>query len=112
MAGAVRDLERRVYGTAGTSPDAVITFRDAQERAARLDTIEEARDAMSRAIRSKDNGLGQAILGRALEQGWRSVIDAYSQDNPQIAEAINDLATLTRFQRDDTQRLRASMIYL
>lgn len=112
VAAAVQALQRRVYGTVGTSPDAVIMFRDAQERAGRLEGIDEAQEAMQRAIQSKDAGLGQAILGRALEQGWRSVIELYTSENAAVAEAVNDLATLTRFQTDSTQRLRASMHYM
>lgn len=95
-----RFLQRQIYGTAGTSPDAVISFRDAQERADRIDDPRDALTAMNRALLNQDAGMAQALLGRAIDQGWSDVSSAYAAENPARASYVADLQGLTNFQNN------------
>lgn len=111
VADEILALERRVYGTVGSSPDAVISFRDAQERAERIESPMDGLRAMQRALTSRDEGLAQAILGRALETGWREVVDEYAANNPGVAKAVSDLAALRGRQTDIRDVIMQSMAY-
>lgn len=111
VADEILSLERRVYGTVGSSPEAVISFRDAQERAERIDTPSDGLRAMQRSLTSNDAGLAQAILGRALELGWREVVDEYAASNPGVASAVSELATLRTQQNDIRGVIMQAMHY-
>lgn len=110
VASGIQDLQRMVFGTAGTSPDAVISFRDAQERAARLDGT-EAQDAMRRALLGQDDGLAQAILRRAIEEGWRNVVAMYIEEKPTSEPYIKDLTKLLGFKNNATQQFGSTLQY-
>jgi hypothetical protein len=96
----VRYLQRQVYGTAGTSPEAVIMFRDAQERADKIEDQRPAMNAMQRALLNKDDGMAQALLGRAFDQGWGDVINAYATENPALRTYLTDLNDLLAFKNN------------
>lgn len=100
VADHTRFLQRQIYGTAGTTPDAVITFRDAQERADRIKEPRDALTAMQRALLNQDAGMAQALLGRAIDQGWSDVTSAYAAENPARASYVADLQGLTNFKNN------------
>lgn len=111
VADGIRDLQRRVYGTAGTTPDAVISFRDAQERADRLTKEDEALPIMSRALINRDTGMADALLARAFDKNWTNVIQAYSAEYPLRARDVSDLNQLTVFQSSLQAQMDAALIY-
>jgi hypothetical protein len=92
-----QSLEKSLFGlTSVTSsdPGQIIAYRDAQDRAARLTQADEASQVFAAAIRSDDNTLAAAILGRALESGWDSIIAEYIKQNPSAKEQLDDLAKI------------------
>lgn len=95
-----RFLQRQIYGTAGSSPEAVISFRDAQERADRIEEPRPALISMQRALLNKDDGMAQALLGRAFDQGWGDVINAYATENPALRTYLTDLNDLLAFKNN------------
>ncbi|MEV7768315.1 hypothetical protein [Microbacterium sp. NPDC086615] len=107
----VRFLQRQIYGTAGTSPEAVITFRDAQERADKIEEQRPALTAMQRALVNKDDGMARALLGRAFDQGWAEVVAAYSAENPALETYITDLRDLLNFKNNLGAQLTGSWNY-
>ena len=94
-----RDLQRRINGATTDDPAAVISFRDAQDRAAALDDSQETAALMRRALDSGDSVLANAVLGRAVELGHDDTIDAYTAEHPDAADAVRDLSRIAR--RDD-----------
>lgn len=94
-------LEKRLFGlssVASTDPGQVLLYRDAQDRAARLTRSDEAAQAYSAAQRSDDKILAAAIVARALEADWRSIVNEYAAQNPSAGEDLKDLAKLQRYQ--------------
>ena len=90
-----RNLERRIFGNAGTAdPGTAVSRRDAADRAARLDDPREALSAYRRAERDGDDHLAQAIALRAAQHGWGQVLGAYTAERPKAAEALQQLQQL------------------
>lgn len=85
-------LERRLFGV----PNGVdaISFRDAQDRADRLENVDQAKALLARAHRNGDVALERAVLGKGFEVGWVEVVDAYIECRPADTEAIDQLIGL------------------
>ncbi|OSC32055.1 hypothetical protein B8W69_02865 [Mycobacterium vulneris] len=99
IAAKRQSLEKFLFGlTSVTSdPGQIIAYRDAQDRAARLTHADEAGQVFAAAIRSDDKTLAAAILGRALESGWSSIVAEYIKQNPSAKEQLDDLAKLREY---------------
>jgi hypothetical protein len=80
-----------------TDPNQVILYRDAQDRAARLIHADDAQELFASAIRSDDKTLAAAVLSRALDNGWNSIIAEYTKQNPSAREQLDDLAKLAEY---------------
>lgn len=104
-------LERTVMGSVGTDPASVINYRDAQDRADKLEDREDAARVMTRALRSGDKGLASAVAQVALAKGYRDVYDQFAQANPTTAEAAQDLALLDNFTNNLDHKMRRALIY-
>ncbi|MCB0931477.1 MAG: hypothetical protein KDB71_06210 [Mycobacterium sp.] len=94
-------LEKQLFGLStvtSSDPGQVLLYRDAQDRAARLTQSDEAAQVFAAALRSDDKILAAAVLGRALDAGWNSIIDEYVNHNPSAGEDLRDLAELRRYQ--------------
>jgi hypothetical protein len=89
-------LERTVMGSVGSLPSDVISYRDAQDRAERIESSDEASRLMARALRSGDKTLASAIAHKALDSGYREAYNAFAAENPANAEAAKDLAALRK----------------
>lgn len=111
VADQIRALQRQIYGTTGSSPDAVITFRDAQERADRITEQRPALAAMERALLNKDAGMAQALLGRAFDQGWSDVVAAYVSENPAQGTNIEDLQGILKFKNSLSAQIMGAFNY-
>jgi hypothetical protein len=97
IAAKRQSLERRLFGLSSVTssdPGQVLLYRDSQDRAARLTHSDEAALVLAAALRSDDKTLAAAVLGRALDAGWTSIINEYLKENPSAGEDLNDLAKL------------------
>ncbi|MFC7973900.1 hypothetical protein ACFUT3_01370 [Streptomyces cinereoruber] len=85
-------LQRRMFGATSTvsDPSAVVSRRDAADRAAKLDDPREAATALQRAERDGDTVLAQAIAARASEWGWTDVLDTYAADRPGFVRDVEE----------------------
>jgi hypothetical protein len=98
---AIADREKLIDSKMGNTATDLIAFRDAQDRAERIDSAADAQRVLERALRTDDSSLASAIFRRSLEAGWQSPIDTLAAVRPEIAEAVKDLATFSKF-RDNT----------
>jgi hypothetical protein len=97
IAAKKQSIEKRLFGLSSSDPSQIIAFRDAGDRAAKLTTLDEAREAYSRATLSGDSTLAAAILARALEARWNSIVAEYVNQNPSAREDLADLAKLEEY---------------
>lgn len=94
-------LEKRLFGLSSVTssdPGQVLLYRDSQDRAARLTQSDEAAKVFAAALRSDDKILAAAVLARALDAGWTSIVNEYVKQNPSAGEDLKDLAKLLRYQ--------------
>lgn len=88
----------------GFAPNMMQDFRDAQDRAERIEKSDEALRIVQRSIRNNDKVLAHAVLRVAVEQGWSDVIDTFDATKPGTREAVDELSTLARFKDDSLSR--------
>jgi hypothetical protein len=79
----------------GVDPSLTISYRDAFERAARLQDEPDAVALMAQANGSRDTPLERAILARAYDQRWSEVINAYTAAYPVYLARAEELWELT-----------------
>lgn len=97
-------LERQIFGArTSADPMAMIAARDADDRAAQLESADDAGGMLHRALRSGDSVLALAVARRAVEAGWAEVTDQFKAERPDQGQAFDDLRALIRF-RDDWRR--------
>jgi hypothetical protein len=99
IAAKKASLEKRLFGlsTLTSDPGQIIAYRDAQDRAARLTDANTAREVFASAIRSDDKTLAAAVLSRALDNGWNSIVADYIEQNRSASEQLDDLAKLQQY---------------
>jgi hypothetical protein len=100
-------LERKLFGlptVTSSDPGQVLLYRDSQDRAARLTRSDEAAQVFAAALRSDDKSLAAAVLARALEARWHSIINEYVSENPSAGEDLKDLAGLAELQQRSFDR--------
>lgn len=97
-------LLQKLFGNPNsTDPSSVISFRDAQDRAAQLATAEEAMELLERAKLTGDVLLAQAVAMRAADRAWvgmgnstwGAVLDAWAAGTPKD-DVLTELGTLSR----------------
>lgn len=93
-----RAAEEALNRTSGSASQDIISFRDAQDRAERLENDRDADRVMTRALASKDTTLATAVMRHAVANGWTDVYDRYAAEYPSTAEHIADLATINRYE--------------
>ena len=98
---AIIDREKQIDAKMGNTASDLIAFRDAQDRAERIETVNEAQRIMERALRTDDTSLAHAIFRRSIEQGWKSPIEPFTKAKPDLAGVVKELAVLSTF-RDST----------
>lgn len=108
-------LERAVFGTPPTDSSGIIAFRDAQERAIRLEYSEDGHTAAAAYLRqaklSGDQQLASAVLARAMDLGWSDLVGEYRDAYPTTARALDDLVALKRFASNSQAKMHRSMFY-
>lgn len=91
---AITEAERTLDSKVGGSGADLIAFRDAQDRAERLQDQDSARQMLARALRNDDHTLAHAVFRRGVDTGWQDVINLFKQENPNSASAATDLQNL------------------
>lgn len=96
------ELERSLFGQFASDPASIIAYRDAQERVGQLGDNEQhiAKQMLHTAQISGDNTLAAALLGKALNVGWSSIVTDYSTQHPDKAAQLRDLSDVIHFQED------------
>jgi hypothetical protein len=102
------ELLARIFGNPRPQDStSVVSYRDAQDRAAGLKTPEQAAALLSRARSTGDRLLAQAVAMRALDgamgaklgTGWDAVLDDWAAEQPSgVDEALTELGQLHREQ--------------
>ncbi|WP_019969335.1 hypothetical protein [Mycobacterium sp. 141] len=113
--GLVRDkkesLERALFGLVGSDPNKIIAWRDAQDRAARVQDRAGALRVYNSAQISSDDSLAKAILAKAVAYGYREIIDDYARRHPIWREELDDLAGIQAYDSDGTRKLQITLAY-
>lgn len=86
----------QIEAPGGLSASEVVSFRDAQDRAERIESSAEAVPIIERALRQKDPILAHAVLRVGIEKGYGGVIDAFAAKHPEIRTTISELQKLER----------------
>jgi hypothetical protein len=106
----LRILETQLDAKVGSGATDLIAFRDAQERADRIDEKENAQRLMGIALRSNDRTLAHALFRKAINQRWAGVIDQFTAEHPDSATAAKEIQTLTNHLQNNWQRTLAYMV--
>lgn len=130
MATTALSLEQTLFGTAGSSGADIISFRDARDRASRIESPEEAVVALRSAFRSKDTELAKAIVAHAVTQrdgdpvalalagiasdktGWPGVITLYAETYPESAPVLRDLYAIRQRENNRQHDFERAMSYV
>ena len=74
-----KNLERIAFGITG-EPSAfeLMAMRDAQDRAAKISTAEEAQAMLHRANQANDESLAKAVAQAAFNKGWTEVANNFA----------------------------------
>lgn len=107
----IRLLEQSIEASGnGVNTSDIIAFRDAHDRADRLENAQEALPALHRALRNQDTSLAHAIFRRAIEANWRSVTDAFTAEKPELKDVVRDLRDAHAFKENSFGRTMAYAI--
>ena len=96
-------LQRDLFGidrfVSASSPDSsraslAISFRDAQDRAAKLERPEQGLELLNRADRGGDEMLARAVVEHAIDHGWVDVLNAYADRRPGTEAKLQRLVDL------------------
>ena len=88
------EVERKLFGSSANNPEAALSFRDAVDRAAKLDDAQTAMQALGTARMSGDETLARAIVMKAWQAGWSNVTDTYAVENPAVTDQLAELSAL------------------
>jgi hypothetical protein len=97
-------LVRDLFGYTTTDPSNIIAYRDAQDRAERLENQTAALTVLTRAQQSGDKSLASAVLLRAFDAGWDQVALAYGKDNPGTIDKLHELNAVNSMTQSNMQR--------
>ena len=104
-------LERALFGLNSSDANKIIAYRDAQDRAGRAKEEAEARALYNSAIISGDDILAKAVLAKAVEFGYRRILDDWGQRNPVWREELNDLTGIKHYNNDGNIGLQRTVAY-
>jgi hypothetical protein len=100
----INELELRIDSKSGNTSSDIIAFRDAQDRAERIDNPDDAQRILERAMRGGDTSLAHAVFRQAVNKNWGAVTRTFTQANPDLATTVTDLSRLYRFREDTFAR--------
>ncbi|WIE69204.1 hypothetical protein [Curtobacterium sp. MCLR17_054] len=107
---SIRTLETQLDAKVGSGATDMIAFRDAQERADRVEDKEGASRLMSLALRSNDHTLAHALFRKAIDQRWGGVVDGFAAERPDSATAAKEIQILDDYLKNTWQRNMAYMV--
>ena len=87
------DLHRSLFGASGrASASELIADRDAQDRAAQLDSPDAAATMLARANRNGDGSLARATAEHAFQRGWSEIAQDYADqaEKRSTLDMLND----------------------
>ena len=92
------ELERRVFGIAGTpNPTELMVMRDSRDRAANLQSADEAQLKLKLAAQTGDSFMSKAIAQVAAAKGWGDVLNTFTNtaafDTRAALEELADIPT-------------------
>ena len=98
-AAKIAQLQRQVYGVedlvaraaVGDRVTVAISYRDAQDRAEKIQNESEALALLATAERSGDELLARAVGGWAIDRGYQQVADTFLATRPGQARALAEL---------------------
>jgi hypothetical protein len=97
---------RATFGSAPASGSRLAAYRDAADRATRLETEPEAREALRRAFRNNDRGLASAIAQHSHDRGWVAVVQSWADRSGSNLELARVTARLEGDPRSERRRTR------
>lgn len=103
------DLERQVFGTSAVSGADAVSFRDATDRAHKLDNAAAALTALGTAELSGDAILAKAIVLRAWAAGWTDVVERYAITHPTVTDKLAELGALRQNLDSASSKLAGGM---
>jgi hypothetical protein len=106
----IAELQRRLFGVPATDPASVAVFRDAQDRAAKMDKPSQAQEALDRALVLGDTSMARAVALICSERGWSSPLASYAAQTG-ATEALDELVTLVTQANSAVGRMARSMSY-
>lgn len=106
----LRTLETQLDAKVGSGATDLIAFRDAQERADRIDEREDAQRLMGRALRSNDRTLAHALFRKAIDQRWGDVIEQFTAEHPDSATTAKEIQTLDQHLKNSWRRTFAYLV--
>jgi hypothetical protein len=95
------DQRRRVFGADNVTGSDAVSMRDAFDRAAQLQSGDEALALLRRAELTGDDHLARAVAATAFDNSaggsigaadWTSVVDAFTATRPDVAQSMQDIA--------------------
>lgn len=104
-------LQKSLVSQLGSGSSDIIAMRDAEDRADRLENADQAARVLERAIRVSDRSLALAIVRRASEAGWRTVIAQASAAYPTVGETLRDIDNVIDEINSPAPSLYRSMAY-
>lgn len=89
-----RKLAQKLFGLpSGADAATVLSFRDAEDRAAKITNPEELAPLLARAIGKGDQSMAKAIAAHADAHGWTDIAATWAADTGQ-ADAYTELTSL------------------
>ena len=89
-------LQRRLFGLGGTpKSEELMLMRDSVDRAAKLESPEEAQLKLKLAAGIGDSFMAKAVAQVAAAKGWRDVLESYAENAPLGTKtALEELANI------------------
>lgn len=94
-----KSLYRSLFGlsvSASDDPIQIVGYRDAQDRAARLEDEIDAQEMLNTAELSGDTVQAAAVLARAVGR-WPAIVRRYTDEHPGSAEELRDLSEIAQY---------------
>jgi hypothetical protein len=105
---AITEREKQIDAKSGSTSSDLIAFRDAQDRAERIEGEADAQRVIERALRTNDSSLAHAVFRASMDHGWKTPAETFAQAKPELAEVVKDLRLLTKFRDNSFAR---SLVY-
>lgn len=103
----IKERQSRIESRSGVTSTDIIAFRDAQDRADRLEKQADALPILDRALRQGDTSLAHAIFRRGLEQNWKQITERFTADHPDLNDTVEELRYLNQIKEATFNRTMA-----